>query len=483
MNPYIATIAYVLGIWLLFKLDRDIGARTSKALWIPVAWLFLNSSRPVTLWLSSLGIGVSGPISTTAALYVDGSPVDRLVYSALVLAGFVVLLSGRRRVGSLLQKNIPVVLFFSYCLLSCVWSDYPFVTLKHWTKGIGDVVMVLIVLTDSEAEVALKRFLMRVGFLVLPLSVLFIKYYPQIGREYSVWTWTPMMCGVAVGKNGLGTICLIFGLGSVWRFLRAYSSDLGKERRRHLIAHSVLILTAVWLLMEANSMTSLSCFVAGSSLMVTMKFIKLARRPLVTHMLIAVMIALPIIALFFDSGGSLVHSMGRDPTLTGRVEIWQIILKEAGSPMLGTGYESFWLGKRLDKIWTNYMPGLQEAHNGYLEIYLNLGWIGVALLAILIVTGYLNVVRALRKNPDRDSIKLAYFVIGVIYCLSEAGFRMMDPIWILFLLVITAAPECALQEDSPLLEAYTPDEFEQLDVVGVRADEVPLGHGVAFRAH
>ncbi len=39
-------------------------------------------------------------------------------------------------------------LFFLYAALSMAWSDYPFVTLKHWIKGIGDVMMVLIVLTE-----------------------------------------------------------------------------------------------------------------------------------------------------------------------------------------------------------------------------------------------------------------------------------------------------------------------------------------------
>lgn len=474
MNPQIATIVYILGIWLLFRLDRDIHAKTSEALWIPVVWLFLNSSRPVTLWLAALGIGSLGPMTTTANQYIDGSPTERFVFTALVFAGFAVLLSGRRHVGLLLQKNVPIALFFSYCLLSCIWSDFPFVTLKHWTKGVGDVVMVLIVLTDSEPEAALKRFLMRVGFLVLPLSVLFIKYFPALGRDYNSWTWTPMWCGVTMGKNGLGMICLIFGLGSVWRFLRAYSSDKSRERRRHLIAHSILLITTVWLLWIANSMTSLSCFLLGSCLILALKFSTLARRPAVTHFLVTAMITVPVIGLFFDSSGSLVQSLGRDPTITGRMEIWHQILGVASSPLFGAGYESFWLGNRLEKIWTNFMPGLQEAHNGYLEIYLTLGWIGVTLLAILIITGYRNVIRAFRQDPERNDIKLAYFLVGVIYNLSEAGFRMMDPIWILFLLAIIVVPNRAVQETLSPIETAAPEEFVLADPLAVKASGVCL---------
>ena len=60
------------------------------------------------------------------------------------------------------------------------------------------------------------------------------------------------------------------------------------------------------------------------------------------------------------------------------------------NPLLGTGYESFWLGSRLQFVWDATEQGILQAHNGYLEIYINLGWVGVILLGGLIVTGYRN---------------------------------------------------------------------------------------------
>jgi exopolysaccharide production protein ExoQ len=51
-------------------------------------------------------------------------------------------------VGPLLQKNIPVLLYFSFCTVSIVWSDFPFVALRRWIKALGDVGMVLIMLTE-----------------------------------------------------------------------------------------------------------------------------------------------------------------------------------------------------------------------------------------------------------------------------------------------------------------------------------------------
>jgi len=143
--------------------------------------------------------------------------------------------------------------------------------------------------------------------------------------------------------------------------------------------------------------------------------------------------------------------MGRDPTLTGRTGIWGAVISVSGNPLLGTGYESFWLGDRLQKIWAMTMDGLNEAHNGYLEIYLNLGWVGVTLLAFLIVTGYRNAVAAFRYDPDAGGLRLAYFVVAVIYSFTEAGFRETALVWIFFLFATSAVPEPAFQESPPLL--------------------------------
>ena len=61
MPPPLMAFLCIVGIVGLFVLERDKGARTSKALWIPVAWLFINCSRPVTLWLQAFGLRETVP--------------------------------------------------------------------------------------------------------------------------------------------------------------------------------------------------------------------------------------------------------------------------------------------------------------------------------------------------------------------------------------------------------------------------------------
>jgi len=444
MPPQIALIVYASGIAGLFLLDRDRTVKTSKALWIPTIWLLINASRPVSQWLQ-IGPNINSPDA-----YLDGSPLDAAVFGVLLAAGLVVLAGRGRKVGTILRANLPLVLFFGYCAISTVWSDYSFVSAKRWIKSTGDVVMVLVVLTDPDRLSAIKRFLTRAGFVLLPVSVLLIKYYPDLGRSYNIWTWTPEFSGVTMGKNGLGMICLVFGLASVWRLLSASQERKSRERTRHLIAHGLVAASAVWLLWMANSMTSLLCFVMAGSLIATTRIVRLARKSAVVHLLVALIVCISVSILFLGAGDAALEAVGRDPTITGRTDIWNIVLGLVRNPLIGTGFESFWLGDRLQKVWDAYVgTHIQEAHNGYIEVYLNLGWFGITLLAVLILTGYRNVIQAFRRNPDVGRLRLAFVVAAVLYSLTEAGFRMMSPIWLAFLLAITAVPVVAAKKARP----------------------------------
>src|SRR3984893_16756181 len=94
-----------------------------------------------------------------------------------------------------------------------------------------------------------------------------------------------------------------------------------------------------------------------------------------------------VLAFGFDINGDLAGAVGRDPTLTGRSNIWKAVLSTNTNPLIGTGYESFWLGPRLNHVW-QLAGQVNEAHNGYLEIYLTLGLVGVFLLFLFIIASY-----------------------------------------------------------------------------------------------
>jgi hypothetical protein len=70
----------------------------------------------------------------------------------------------------------------------------------------------------------------------------------------------------------------------------------------------------------------------------------------------------------------------------------------------------------------------------------NLGWIGIGLLAVLFVTGFRNLFAGFRRDISTSGLKMAYFMVAIIYNMTEAAFRTQNPVWILFLLSIVAVP-------------------------------------------
>jgi exopolysaccharide production protein ExoQ len=432
MPSAMAAIIFGFAIWGLFLLDRSEKTSGSKALWIPTVWLFFCSSRSLTQWL---GIATGDQTS----VYIEGRPVDQGFFIVLEVIALIVVINRGRRVGPILRRNWAIGLFFFYAALSMAWSDYPFVTLKHWIKGIGDVMMVLIVLTEASVPDAIKRLVTRLGFVLVPLSLLFIKYYPSLGRTLTM-SWTMEPIGVSTQKNGLGELCDFIGLGLVWCFRSAYNDRKDPIRKRRLLALGAVLAIIIWLLWMCNSMTSICALSMASGVMLLSTRPALRRRPASVHLLVAGVIVFTVYALFFQSSGALIQGLGRDPTLTGRTTFWPELIKLVNNRLVGVGYESFWLGPRLQKAWV-IAQGLQinEAHNGYVEIILTLGWIGVVLLGVLIATGYRNVIRTYRRDPDAGSFRIAWFLAVVITGLTEAVFRMMGLPWIVFLLVTAAS--------------------------------------------
>jgi exopolysaccharide production protein ExoQ len=454
MTHLIATVICAFVIWQLFRLNREGESRPSKALWIPTFWLFLGSSRNVSEWLHYSPGGATNR-------YLEGNPLDRALLSAVLALGVIVLLGRTRRVGILLRSNLPILLYFLYCGISMLWSDFPDVAFKRWFRALGDVVMVLIVLSDPDWSVAFRRLLARVGFVVLPLSILLIRYFPEYGRTYSL-AGVPAWTGVATDKNALGMICLVFGLASIFRFLQVYRGEESVRKTGPLIAQGVLITMTLYLLWEANSATALSCFFLAGCPMVLTYLYRWARKPAFVNAMVFAVLGVSFSALFLNVGTGMVESLGRNSTLTGRTAIWHSALGLVQNPVFGTGFESFWLGPRLAKMGVLIsIPGINEAHNGYIEVFLNLGWVGVALLTVLLVSAYRRVVTAVRRMTPVASLRLAYFIVVVAYNFTEAGFKMMHPVWIAFLLATMVVPEVPRPAYSPPLGLDRADDLAE----------------------
>ena len=172
------------------------------------------------------------------------------------------------------------------------------------------------------------------------------------------------------------------------------------NRRRHAVAITAVLAMDLWLFYYVNSASALGCFVLGSLVIVTLRMFALPR-PGIVHLMAGGFVVVAAIAyLFPDAFAFIVGTLGRDTTFTGRTDIWADVLRLVTHQWFGAGFESFFLGDRLDVLWKKYWWHPNEAHNGYLETYLTLGITGLCLLALLIQTGYRNAVNAIVATTD-----------------------------------------------------------------------------------
>jgi hypothetical protein len=174
MPPPVATLLTVIAIAALLWRDARQHRGGSAALWIPVVWFFIVGAKFLSQWLDLFGIKVA------AATQEDGSPIDAAFFFLLIIAGAIVLVRRRISIAEFARNNPWLTAFIVFGLLSIGWSDFPFVALKRWIKTLGHPIMALVVLTDPEPKQALRAVMTRSAYLMLTLSVLFIKYLPRV---------------------------------------------------------------------------------------------------------------------------------------------------------------------------------------------------------------------------------------------------------------------------------------------------------------
>jgi O-antigen ligase len=209
-----------------------------------------------------------------------------------------------------------------------------------------------------------------------------------------------------------------------------------------LIAQGCVLAIVGYLLQQCQSLTSTVALVLSGSVMVLASRRSVAAKPAKLHLLVAAALAVAVVPVFVAP--TLVETMGRDTTLSGRTAIWSILPTLVRNHWLGAGYETFLMGPRLVTARALMDATFQEAHNGYLEVYLNLGWIGVFLFAFLLIAGYRRLIAAVGRDPAVSSLGLAFFIGVLIEGLSEAPFRMQAATMFCLLWAIIGASKEAI---------------------------------------
>jgi exopolysaccharide production protein ExoQ len=425
-------------VWRELKQHPDV----SKAVWIPCLWLLILGSRSVSQWLN-----LSPPVNVDVLM--DGSPTDRMVFTLLIVGALVVLRSRRVAWTKVVAAHPWLILFFVYCVLSVVWSDFPGVALKRWFKSLGDPLMVLVLLSETNPAAAITSVLKRCAFILVPLSIIFMKYFPELGRAHDQWSGAQFYTGVTTNKNTLGYLLLVSGLYFICALMTKARSDtdvaLKKRRRADTVIAATFLLMVVYLFQMADSVTPLLALFVASGVVASLALQGVRRH--FGLLAFATLVLAAVFQLLFGAADLVIESAGREATtFTGRTDIWGLVLAMTTNPLLGAGFQSFWLGDRLSKMWTLF-PVFRpnQAHNGYIEIYINLGLLGLIIVSGVIVSTYRAARHRLATVTDASGAQfddvvfakfgMSYLMAFLLYNVTEATLQPLNLLFVVLLLV------------------------------------------------
>jgi O-antigen ligase len=397
---------------------------------VPAIWLALASSREVSFWWSQLGLG--GDESSR----LDGNPVNVVFDNGVFIVAVLTLIARRFNWVRYVFANKGLFLFYAFFLLSAVWSPFPLPSVKRWVQEFGWLLIAPIILTEPDPAASLRVMFVRVSYILFPVSIPLIRFFPTIGRTES-YHGSMMVSGVAGHKNSLGQLCFVFCLVLIWDLMETGKREATSPTRPERWPRLVNLGIGLYLLILSTSATSLLCFLFGIVLLVVTKRLAAMKNPHLIFALGALAItSMWILQQTFNLSGDVSEALGRGSGMSGRSEIWRISLKHDTSYLLGAGFRGFWESSEGKATYEELGTGeLLSAHNGYLQTYLEGGVVGLFLLGVFLWSTGLSAITKLVEGNPLGRLAVVFWPLILVYNLTESQFMITGPVWYTMLLV------------------------------------------------
>ncbi len=358
---------------------------------VVLAWLFFLSEAIFPLVL----LGEQADFTDQQKLFFQN------IFKPYILIAFFLLILHFRAMATILLKNPLLILTVIWMWLSSAWSLDPDVTLRRSLLLSSFLLLACFVAYRYDfRQIITLLFLMTI--VVMACSFYFILLDPSLGFNPD----GRGARGAFLHKNTLGNF-LVVGIAVAVSALR-------QRIVPRPVGYAVLM-AAITLLIMANSTTSM--LVAGLMFGV---FVIVLLKERLSFRLFAALVAFIAATLIFGVMLLIANidefflTIGRDATLTGRDVIWSYVLRMIQErPLLGYGYSAFWETEPIVSYVTDTLQwSITHAHSGYLEMWLELGLIGMGLMvAFLVVT----VFRAgFRPLPDHAMVFILPFFTAMI---------------------------------------------------------------------
>lgn len=374
--------------------------------------------------------------STGSGIYVfsdssESSSLSTQIALATIygLCAYLLVINGKLKLHvGWLRKDWMIILLL-FCIVSVFWTtDVAFVTRK--LVGLIGVYFVALycVTYFNESQLIWATFTFFVGCMVG--SVVVSMALPEIGTsDYYFGAWN----GIYTHKNRLGRyvgLFMVFALHLFWS---------GRLGRNGLIKVGLSMLLGVFIILKTDSSTSLFTVLLTVIIIYGLGKISSFGTKRVLIFFFAFLITFPIILGVAMNLEEVLLAVGKDITFTGRTYIWAAVLILSFEHFLfGYGYQGFWRGE-LDEP-SNLVVQLlgwypSHSHNGFIDVYLALGLVGLAILLISFVAYFRS---EWRNNGRRISINSSSIIViyALIYNLTESTFISPNGfMWFLVLVI------------------------------------------------
>jgi exopolysaccharide production protein ExoQ len=402
----------------------------SMALWIPTALVMILGSRGVSLWL-----GQGSPENSS------GSPsiLDELFFAFVIGGSFIIASSRGVKWARVLAANIPLILVYAFFVLSVSWSGDPLASTKRIVKDFGLLFVIALIFSEKEPLEAVRAVFIRAASVLIPLSVVFNHYFPTIARQFAK-NGDVSLVGVTEQKNTLGEMVFVFCTILFWDFLERNPKRAKRFWAKFPWDQLILFVMGLFLLYQSKSKTSLLCLLICAVLSARSGWFA---SKMISNVAFFAAFSTPFL-LFFSQQFSaiiepIVESLGRNMTFTGRTNIWDQITLHTVNPLIGYGYWNFWKSPGGLAISDVVQWDVPNAHNGYLDIYLDGGFVALILLCCYIFAYGRRMIKQ-SHNGRFQLVRLGFFAAAIVHNLSESSLFRMGLLWFATLLVTVEFP-------------------------------------------
>jgi O-antigen ligase len=343
----------------------------------------------------------------------EGSPLIRAVFLALYAVALALIALRWKRFFRVVRSDPLNLLVVGLLLASALWSAAPDVTLRRGTAMLLTTLFGWYLAARYSPASGL-RLLVSAAVLGLVLSLLIALVLPEYGISAGVEgiRWN----GAFSHKNVLGKFA---ALSVLLLTLQWWS-----ERRGRWVARPALVLGLV-LVILSKSATALVLVGTGLLLFPLLGVLRWRLSRGVPALAMATLLLGSVALVVVANAETVAGALNRDLTLTGRTGLWGILFQVGRDHVwLGSGYSAFWGDQNAQVAWVREEAGWAAGggHNGFLDLWLELGLVGVLCVAAALLTSARAALAAVRRNAHPAAAwPLVLIVFFVLSNLTESS--------------------------------------------------------------